>query len=70
MCARRCLSHVGDEKRWAITNEQRSMNFSGTTVGSCVEITTRVARWRCCRTTVRSESVNREDAPSSDRYYD
>ena len=50
--------------------EQRSRNFVGTTVGSCVEITTRVARCRCCLMTVRRESVRRAELPAcdSDKY--
>lgn len=56
-------SHLGEENRCAMMNEQRSKNFDGTTVGSWVDITTRVARCLCCRMTVRSESVKRAEEP-------
>lgn len=53
-----------------MTNEQRSRNFDGTTVGSWVEMITRVARCLCWRIMDKSESVRREDVPDwvSERY--
>ena len=70
-CSPNSRSQVGDENRWAIMAEHSARNFFGTTVGSWVDIMTRVARWRCWRMTVSSESVNLAELPfcESDRYY-
>jgi hypothetical protein len=67
-CSARCLSQRGDENRCAIINEHKSKNLLGTTVGSWVEMMTLIFSWRCCRTMLRSDSVNREEAPFSVRY--
>lgn len=50
--------------------EQRSRNLAGMIVGSWVEITTRIPRCLCCRTTDNSDSVRRDDAVFSLKYCD
>lgn len=56
-CFRSVWYHAGELKRCTMVILQRSSR-RGERVGSCVAMTTRVARWRCCAIIEVSCSVN------------
>lgn len=58
ICATRCVNQLNDENRCAIIMEHKSRNFDGTIIGSWVEMTTRMFRWRCCLMMVSRDSVS------------
>jgi len=69
MCPFKCSNHLGEENLWTMTKEHKSKNLAGITVGSCVDIITRVPRCRCNRTTDNKESVRRLEFAEAVKYW-
>jgi hypothetical protein len=67
-CNRKQRSQSGDVNRCTIVIEQRSSNL-GEMVGSCVEMKTRVPRWRCKRIEERRVLVKVEASAPAFIYY-